>query len=82
MSLEIECTKFQCMMVVGQDEKSQVLSLQLVRERQISVSLPEGDEDNGDADAAAGGSSVRKRRKSSSSAAAAAAQTAGFIFGH
>jgi len=70
--------KQQCLMVVGQNGKSQVLSLQLVRERQISVSLPEGDEDNGDADpaaAAAGGSNVRKRRKSSSSAAAATAQT-------
>lgn len=75
--------KQQCLMVVGQDEKSQVLSLQLVRERQISVSLPQddgGDEDDGDGAAAVadggqgggGGSGVRKRRKSSASAAAPA----------
>ena len=51
------------MMVVGQNEKSQVLSLQLVRERQISVSLPPGDdqdeEDDDNEGAAADGSGVR-----------------------
>ena len=54
----------QCMMVVGQNEKSQVLSLQLVRERQISVSLPPGDDqdeedDDNNEGAAADGSGVR-----------------------
>ena len=54
----------QCMMVVGQNEKSQVLSLQLVRERQISVSLPPGDDqdeedDDNNEGAAVDGSGVR-----------------------
>jgi len=64
----------QCLVAVGHDEKTQVLSLQLVRERQISVSLPPDDENSGDDgdndregnEDAKNGNLVRRRRQSSS----------------
>jgi len=63
----------QCLVAVGQDEKTQVLSLQLVRERQISVSLPpEDDSEEDDQDGQEGRdgavdakNNLRRRRQSS-----------------
>jgi len=71
--------KQQCLLAAGHEGRTQVMSLQLVRERQISVSLPPGSPDSSeeqedDKDGGGGDSKseIRKRRKSSSTIADAA----------